>query len=472
MTHFLAPTDDMYPNVLRENLNREFWGGVPPLSDAEKDRLVKICDRWFNNPAELPSHFFEMTLFGVSQHLGGLANFVAFRNVGNAVESFVLLRDRYKPLTPDEEKWLCAVALDCATSGLPKVVEGGLFHKVILVPQYDYDAKPLQLHGVIALIHREVENVVVASAWQHGLYEAATGFKRLHMAQMNNKVGPYDPQDVTERGPNDLKSWKDAVPWFLTRDQVDEKLGQMIAQGKPPEDWHEFLANAFYDLGYPDPSPLHPKRLYRKLEKAANSKPLLDLTENAQHTATHLSTSVISQTWLDTLQTVLSGMSTIIPDAAQVIFMGYGGYGGFKASHDLPHELDANEACALELVAQWTNIHGQPIHDTPQDNRAVFRHLRRILETDAAIVAIPVYAWRALVHIDWPELHGVFVAIRRPGAPIPDPMTFTAWTLAAQYFLSPLATAYEAGLAAHRLMPPGRWIRLEGTSASKMREEG
>ncbi len=334
------------------------------------------------------------------------------------------------------------VARAAAEGGVP-LENKTKFGHVIAIPEYDWSKNPVMLNGVIAVLKADDVLPVKERDWLEALYKATLHTELLHRARDKGFTRSHYPQPTVPRDPNIVSTWRSVVSKFLTREEAlahAEELGLWS-----PEGMSDFLADAAWQLGAPDPSDLHPKRLYRKLEKAVDSGKLLALTQSALQTATNLTSSAMSQTWVNTLKNVFGGVTMVIPDAELVFFLASGYWRDFKLAHDLPSSPDPKEAQALQLVAQWTALSGKPVHGTPKDKRSIFQNLRKVMGVDAPIVAIPVFAWE-VGKVEDPNLHGVFVAIRNKDAQDPPPMMMVAWTLAAQYFLSPLSAAKEAGL--------------------------
>lgn len=392
---------------------------------------------------------------------------VAFRNVQGGCEPFIMSAPVGGHFSEKQLKAIMAAAMASAKMGLmlefceDVVTRNPELHciyeecrhlgLVVAVPFYEFNREnKRELHGVMVEIRKHVFPIT-ESAWGRIFhYCISDGMYALRVARSLGKLPHYDPQPLATRsdgmqwGVDWMKGWDKGVR-VLTRERFVEFMEGLKAAGS--ETCGAFLGKAIDCMGFADPYAFHPKRLYKKLQ-ATHDKEAVALTEATQKSATELTTSAISQSWLDTLRNVLGSVTTVIPDAEKTFFVTFEYWSKYKVSHNLPEELSGEEARAIGLVAQWAGFFGEAIFDTAADNRCVFNHLRSLTKCDVSIAAIPVYSWE-VDKSEAPTLHGVFVALRHPSAPVPTRSTQMAWTLAAQYLLSPLAAKHDQKAAAY-----------------------
>ncbi|MBI4237467.1 MAG: hypothetical protein HY696_03485 [Deltaproteobacteria bacterium] len=281
-------------------------------------------------------------------------------------------------------------------------------------------------------------------AWQRALYCAAYSAQVFVVAAAQNRLPPIATRSVLSRPSTAPNSWQAAIPHYFTRATMAEQLGQ-LGQTPSPANWRRFLARAYTQLGFGHPAKLHPKRLYERLGTYQHAAELLAMTEATRQTATSWSMTALTEEWLATLRNVMGGVTQVIPDAPMVVFAASQDHGEFTIQHALDAALTPDQEEAFIMAALWTAIQGEPLHDTPADQRLLFGHLRTAIDIESPIVAIPVYNWRILTgsEKEWPDLHGVFFGMRHPDAAPPSPAMWCAWVLAAQYLLSPLAAAVD-----------------------------
>ncbi len=376
---------------------------------------------------------------------------VAFRNTQNGCEPFMLSVPLFDHSTPQRLKTLMEAAVASAQMGLmlefyediaqrhpelrPIYEKCKEIGDVVAAPYYEYSKERNQreLHGVFVWMRMD-DVPFTDHAWSRLSSYLIVGMKPFLAARDLGKVPPYDPQQLVPR--NDDRKWDDGVRIFR-RDHVPE----MVQKTEKADDWNSILSWAIYYLGFGDPHSLHPKRLYKKLQSTHDAAAMA-MTSATQKISAALSTSVISQTWLDTLHHVFGGVTSVIPDTEKVFFVNLFEGFIFRIVHDSPEPLSDEENLAIGNVAQWAALFGEAVFDTAADNRKVFNHLRAVAKCDVPIVAIPVYSWEVGLK-GTPSLHGVFVALRHPNAPAPVYSTQLAWALATQYLLSPLAVAAE-----------------------------
>lgn len=447
MKPFQAPPADMHPDHLLKEL-LEHDSRIDHQGSLEPERFKDYCDRCVDQtgPGILSDGTLWMALSEVQSALHGLEvyyfGFEKNDNGGLVMRPIVL--DPVITPTFEQIQDMAFVARAAAEGGLP-LEDKSKFGHIIVIPEYDWSKNPVMLNGVIAVLKADDVLPVKERDWLEALYNASLHTELLHRARDKGLTRRHYPQPTVPRDPNIVGTWRSIVSKFLTREAALACAEELAAGLWSPEGMSEFLADAAWQLGAPDPSKLHPKRLFQKLEKAAESGKLLAMTQSALQTATNLTSAAMSQTWVNTLKNVFGGMTMVIPDAELVFFLASGHWRDFKLAHDLPSLPDPKEAQALQLIAQWTALAGKPVHDGPKDKRAIFQNLRKVMGVDAPIVAIPVFAWE-VGKVEDPNLHGVFIAIRNKEAQDPPPMVMVAWTLAAQYFLSPLSAAKDAGL--------------------------
>ncbi len=442
---FLEPAADMYPTRLLTEIqtlyDRDFLKHQDIDTLTRVDRRLKELIEDENGPYISAARWepvfsaVSLPLHGYYTHFFVLSDFVTHNQ----------FPDPKIYLSDDDTGILRIIAYQSAQKGAPLEQPDSKLGHLVAIPVYDFDADPVVIHGVFVIVKFHGTFPLKERDWLEALYYAATGMRHLFAAQAAHRVQRYKPVPVRSRKPDDKTSWRDKVRPFLTQELAVARVEKMVQEGRDPKEISGFLADAAWQLGSPDPSHLNPKRLFHTIEKAMNSSQLLAMTQSALQTSTNLSSSVMSQTWVDTLHGVFSGLGAIIPDTEMVFFLASGKWRDFTLTHDLPENPSPDGELALQIIAQWAALTGQAVYDMPQDRRAVFQNLRRVLGVDVPIVAIPVYAWRVNREDD-PALHGIFIAIRRMKAPAPVPMVMTTWTLAAQYFLSPLNSAKEANL--------------------------
>lgn len=444
-----APAADMYPDRLLEEIQTKYDRNFLQRFDANTRQKV---DKYFQeliadeNAPYISAARWEPVFGAIAQPLHGY--YTHFLTLSD-INPYNLFPDPKIQLSEDETAVLRMLAYQSARKGVPLEQPDSALGHLVAIPVYDFDSNPIVLHGVFVIVKFCDTYPLKERDWLEALYHAATGLRHLFAAHAADRVQRYDSISIQSRNPNDRASWRDHVRPFLTREQAVVRVEEMARAGKTPKEMSGFLADAAWQLGSPDPYHLNPKRLFHAIEKAMNSGQLLAMTQSALQTSANLSSSVMSQTWVDTLHGVFGGLGAIIPDTEMVFFLASGKWRDFTLAHDLPENPSPAGELALQLVAQWAALTGQAVHDMPQDNRAVFQNLRQVLGMDVPVVAIPVYAWE-VGHKNDPVLHGVFVAIRRANAPAPAPMVMTTWTLSAQYLLSPLNSAKEAGLFQYR----------------------
>lgn len=383
--------------------------------------------------------------------------YVAFRTVAEGCVPFILSAPLGESYSPSQLQPLLDAATVAAKMGIVlEVCEDvamripelqNIYEKcrnlghVVAVPYYDFNNEDKrELHGVIVGI-RTHSFPVTANAWARIFHYCVNdSMHAIKVARHLGKMPHYDQQSLVPRNDSvqrvsDRNSGWDKGVRVLTRERFVEYFEKLPVA--TPEEWSHSFSKAILYLGFADPYPFHPKRLYKKLQ-ATHDSAAVALTEETLKSATELTTTSISQTWLDTLQSVLGTVTTIIPDAEKTFFVSFDLWSKCRVSHNLPVPLSDEEARAIGLVAQWAGFFGEAIFDTAQDNRWVFGHLRGLTQCNVSIVAIPVYSWE-VDKSEAPTLHGVFVALRHPNAPVPAHATRLAWTLSAQYLLSPLA---------------------------------
>lgn len=420
-------------------------------------RQCEIFERLVNNPEiqQFSNDDLQRCISEVSRGMGSSFGIyhIAFRNTDDGCEPFILSVPYGQSLTSPQQKAIMAAAVFAAKLGvvvefcpdvashhpeMQSIYEGcRQLGCLVAAPHYEYSEEKdrCELHGVLVGVREDDDVPFTDHAWSRLASYVIVGLHPFLAARKLGKTPHYDPQPVSPREGH-LK-WNDYIR-VLSRENFTEVIEKIVGTDDPIG-WHHTLLTAGDNLGFADPHSLHPKRLYTKL-KNTHDISAMGLAETTQKTATELTTSVISQTWLDTLHAVLGGVTSVIPDAEKVFFATH--IDGIRCDiqHNLSVPLSADEELAIGLVALWTATLGEAIFDTRTDNQFLFNHLRKLARCDLPIVAIPVYSWE-VGQKGTPSLHGVFVALRHPNAPQPSYSTQLAWTLAAQYLLSPLAEA-------------------------------
>lgn len=391
--------------------------------------------------------------------------FIVFQNEADGpAPLFLYTPYREERFTEKDLKCIKDAAIRCAELGMiielcPEIVTkhpslrnicDGLSHfgSIVLIPYYHTSGpnNENELHGVFVGIRRNKSIVPLTEhAWARLNTIMSQSLLIFQEARDRGKIVHYDPQPLVDR--HDSVKMLDMVR-VLTRENFLEYVGTESDRLDTATRW----------LGFADPYTMHPKRLYKKLV-AANDTEAINLTEETQKTATTLTSAALSQSCVDALHAVFGGITTVIPDAEQVYFVTTHQDFEMKIIHEQAHPLTPEEEKALIMVAQVTAVTGEAIFDTSEDKRLLFERLRKMIQQDVPIVAIPVYAWE-VNKTGTPLLHGVFVAIRRRQAAEPTVAMRLAWTLAAQYLLSPLAAAHEKEPDAYKAVSIEQRIRF------------
>lgn len=267
---------------------------------------------------------------------------------------------------------------------------------------------------------------------------------------------------IPDDAPTVMGSWQEGVR-CISRESLDRAANESGIQTL--DDALTWLEGVTASCGFSDPPRMQPSALLHSIEQSISRDKATEVSRTASDTAKEISKTASVASWDETAEAILGNMGAIFEQTPAVYFaMANHGQGEAEKSPDGFHIIHARETPspsdeenkALQVMAYWIGLTGEPQYLSPEENcNLILQLLRRSTTQELPVFAVPVYGWPRPTDIgpattSYTGLHGVFIGFRRSDAKNPSLASFLTWVYTAQHMLSPIREARRHGRLKYR----------------------